>query len=129
MIHQDVAVVTDSPLLAKRLLNLENFHGLDVQGGDVHPRSTGVRAPSSSTLHCRIAGCPARKKATAIVGSCSLFNNSTNSPLKWFSHVVIKVAKAVFIFVAAAAYLGLEGRNSYPTAQTFLVRNAIFKAV
>jgi hypothetical protein len=45
------------------------------------------------------------------------------------SNIVIKAAKPVSIFVAAAAYLGLEGRNSYPTAQTFLERNAIFKAV
>jgi hypothetical protein len=111
------------------LLNLENFHGLDVQGDDVHLRSTGVRAPSSSTLHCRIPGCPVRRKATAVVGSCSFFNLYLHSPLKWFSHVVIKAAKVVSIFVAAVAYLGLEGRNSYPTAQTFLERDAIFSAV
>jgi hypothetical protein len=42
---------------------------------------------------------------------------------------VIKAAKAVFVFVAAAAYLDLKERNSYSTARTFLERNAIFKAV
>jgi hypothetical protein len=42
---------------------------------------------------------------------------------------VIKAAKVVSIFVAAVAYLGLEGRNSYTTAQTFLERDAIFSAV
>jgi hypothetical protein len=42
---------------------------------------------------------------------------------------VIKAAKNVSIFVAAVAYLGLEGRNSYSTAQAFLERDAIFSAV
>ncbi len=42
---------------------------------------------------------------------------------------MIKAAKSISIFVSAAAYLGLEGRNSCITARTFLVRNAIFKAV
>ena len=42
---------------------------------------------------------------------------------------MIKAAKSISIFVSVAAYLGLEGRNSCITARTFLVRNAIFKAV
>ena len=42
---------------------------------------------------------------------------------------MIKAAKSISIFVSEAAYLGLEGRNSCITARTFLVRNAIFKAV
>ena len=41
----------------------------------------------------------------------------------------MKAAKDVSVFVAAAAYLGLKGRNSHSTAQTFLGRNAFFKAV
>jgi hypothetical protein len=102
---------------------------LGVPGGDGHRRNTGVPATSSSTLHCPIAGSPVRKKATAVIGSFSVFNLCRYFPLKGFSHVVIKAAKVVSIFVAAAAYLGLEGRKSYPTAQTFLERDAIFSAV
>ena len=49
--------------------------------------------------------------------------------LRWLNSFVIKAAKSISIFVAAAAYSGLEGRNSYLTARTFLVGNAIFKAV
>jgi hypothetical protein len=102
---------------------------LGVPGGDGHRRNTGVPAPSSSTLHCPIAGCPVRRKATAVIGSFSVFNLPRYFRLKGFIHVVIKAAKVVFVFVAAAAYLGLKGRNSYLTARTFLDRNAIFKAV
>ena len=47
----------------------------------------------------------------------------------WLNHFVVKAAKSISVFVSAAAHLGLEGRNSYLTARTFLVRDAIFKAV
>ena len=42
---------------------------------------------------------------------------------------VVKAAKSISIFVAVAANSSPKGRNSYFTARTFLVRDAIFKAV
>ena len=108
---------------------LGSFHAWGALDGDARLRNKDVREPSSSTLHCWFAGCPVRKKATVVVGSCSVFDLYLYSLLKWFSHVVIKAAKNVSIFVAAVAYLGLEGRNSYSTAQTSLERDAIFSAV
>ena len=108
---------------------LGSFHAWGALDGDARLRNKDVREPSSSTLHCWFAGCPVRKKATVVVGSCSVFNRYLYFPLERCAHVVIKAAKCVFVFVAEAAYFRSKGRNSYFTARTFLERNAIFKAV